>query len=78
MRAIAVVFVPFRASKSSREADTAQQILETGVGPQRIKDGAQQDGRVESRFVGHVQPIRRLVWIAESHIDQGHIGVDRP
>ena len=62
---------------SWREADTAPEIFESSVGPQRIEGRAQQDGRFESRFIGLVQPDHRLVLIAESHIDQGDIGADR-
>jgi hypothetical protein len=59
------------------EADTALEILESSVGPQRIKGRAQQDGRLESRFIGLVQPDHRLVLIAKSHIDQRDIGTGR-
>jgi hypothetical protein len=34
-----------------READTAPEIFESSVGPQRIEGRAQQDERVESRFI---------------------------
>jgi hypothetical protein len=36
---------------SFREADTAQKILETSVGPQGIEGRSQQNGGVESRFI---------------------------
>src|ERR1700688_2913331 len=62
---------------SSREADTAQQILESSVGPQGIKSRAQQDGWVESRLIGFVQPVHRMVRIAKPHIDQRQIGIGR-
>ena len=53
------------------------EILESSVSPQRIEGRAQQDGRVESRFIGFVQPDHRLVIIAKPHIYQSDIGVDR-
>jgi hypothetical protein len=59
---------------SSREPDTTPEILESSVGPQRIEGRTQQDGWVESRFIGLVQPDHRLVLIAEPHIHQGDIG----
>jgi hypothetical protein len=58
-----------------READTAPEIFESSVGPQRIEGRAQQDGRVESRFIGLVQPDHRPGMIAEPHVDQRDVGV---
>ena len=56
-----------------READTAQEILKPQVGSERIEDRSQQDGRIESRLIGLVQPDHRLVVVAESGIDRGNI-----
>src|ERR1700730_9976937 len=53
---------------SSREANAAQKLLESSVGPQRIEGRSQQNGRVESRFITLVQPDHRLVPIAQSNI----------
>jgi hypothetical protein len=60
---------------SSREPDAAQKILKPRVGPERIKGRSQQDGWIESRLIGLVQPDHRLVVVAESHIDQGNIRI---
>jgi hypothetical protein len=62
---------------SFREANTAQKLLESSVGPQRIEGRSQQNGRVESRFITLVQPDHRLVPIAQSNIDQGDVGFGR-
>src|SRR5579864_2487884 len=68
---------PALSAFCSRKAYSAQQVLESSVGPQRIKARAQQDGRVEPRFIGLVQPVHRLVAVAEPHINQGDVGVGR-
>ena len=62
---------------SSWEADPAQQILESSVGPERIKGRAQQDGRVESRVKGLVQPGHCLISVPKSDVDQRYIGIGR-
>src|ERR1700722_4593272 len=59
------------------EADTVQKVLESSVGPQRIKGRPQQNGRVESRLVAPVQPDHCLVLIAETYIDEGDVGFGR-
>src|SRR5437773_1137101 len=59
------------------EADTAQEILKPGVGPERIEDRSHEDGRIESRLIGLVQPDHRPVVVAESDIDQGNARVGR-
>src|ERR1700722_18758586 len=56
------------------EADTVQKVLESSVGPQRIKGRPQQNGRVESRLIALVQPDHCLVLIAETYIDEGDVG----
>jgi hypothetical protein len=61
----------------SREADSAQECVETGVGPQGIPRRAQQDGGIETGFIGLIQPDHRLVMLSEPDIDQGDIGVRR-
>jgi hypothetical protein len=38
----------------SLKAQAAPQIHESSIGAQRVETGAQQDGRVESRFIGFV------------------------
>src|SRR6266496_2531967 len=60
---------------SSGEPDAAQKILKPSIGPERIEGGPQEDGGVESRLIGLVQPDHRLIVVAESHIDQGNIRV---
>jgi hypothetical protein len=57
----------------SGKADTAVEIPEPSVGPQRIENRMQQDRSFETRLKGRVH---RLVPIAESNIDQGNIGSD--
>jgi hypothetical protein len=47
-----------------READTAYEFLEPSVGSKVVERRTQQDGRVESRFIGLVQPDHRLIPIA--------------
>jgi hypothetical protein len=58
-----------------READTAQEILKPSVGPERIESRPHEDGRVEARLIGLVEPDHRLVLITEPYIDQGNTGV---
>ena len=41
------------------EADTVQEILKPGVGPERIEDRSHEDGWIESRLIGLVQPAHR-------------------
>src|SRR5580700_2794109 len=67
----------FETSPSLREADTVQKLLESSVGPQRIKGRSQQDGRVESRVITLVQPDHCLIQITETHMDQGDVGFGR-
>ena len=62
-------------SPDLKKADTAQEILKPGIGPQRIEGRPHEDGRVESRLIGLVQPYHRLVLIAEPEIDHGDTGV---
>src|SRR5260370_13063219 len=58
---------------SSGEPDAVHEILKPSVGSERIEGRPQQDGGLESRLIGHVQPDHRLVVVAESHVDQGNI-----
>jgi hypothetical protein len=60
-----------------READTAQEILKPSVGSKRIEGRPQEDRRFEARFIGLVQRDHRLALIAETHINQGDIGIGR-
>src|SRR6266516_5264420 len=60
---------------SSREPDAVQEILKPSVGSERIEGRPQQDGGIESRLIGPVQPDHRLVVVAEAHKDQGNIRV---
>src|SRR6266536_3155703 len=60
---------------SSGESNAAQEILKPSIRPERIEGWPQEDGGVESRLIGLVQPDHRLVVVAESHIDQGNIRV---
>ena len=65
------------AAGDLREADASQEILKPSVGSERIEGRPQEDGGVEARLIGLVQPDHRLVLIAEPYIDQGNIGVGR-
>ena len=65
------------ASGDLREADTAQEILKPSVGSERIEGRPQEDRGFEARLIGLVQRDHRLVLIAETHIDQRDIGIDR-
>src|SRR5207247_429612 len=60
---------------SSREPDAVQEILKPSVGSERIEGRPQQDGGIESRLIGLVQPDHRLVVVAEAHVDQGNIRI---
>jgi len=64
-----------RRSGDLREADTAREILKPTIGPQGIECRTHQDGGIESRLIGLVQPDHRLVVIAEPEIDQRDTGV---
>jgi hypothetical protein len=46
------------------EADTAYEFLKPSVGSKVVERRTQQDGRVESRFIGFVQPDHRPILIA--------------
>ena len=52
-----------------------QELLKTGVVPERIEHRSHKDGGIESRLIGLVQPDYRLVVVAECHIDQRNIRV---
>ena len=46
------------------ESDAAQEILKPRVGPERIEDRSHENGRIESRFIGLVEPDHRAVGVA--------------
>ena len=52
-----------------------QEILKPRVSSERIEDRSHEDGGIESRLIGLVQPDYRLVLIAEPDIDQANTGV---
>jgi hypothetical protein len=62
---------------SPPKTNAVQKVLESSIGPQRIKDRPQQDGRIESRIIGLVQPVHSLVLLAEPYINQGDVSVRR-
>ena len=60
-----------------REPDTSQEILKPSVRSERIEGRPQEDRGFEARFIGLVERDHRLVPIAETHINQGDIGIGR-
>jgi len=59
------------------DADTVQEILKPGIGAERAEDWSREDGRIESRVIGLVQPDHRPIVVAESDIDQRNACVGR-
>ena len=64
-------------SPDLKKADTAQEILKPGIGPQRIEGRPHVDGWVDSRLIGLIQPYHRLILIAEAKINQANAGIYR-
>src|SRR4051794_35734765 len=51
-------------SVSLPQADVSQKVLKPSIGPQRIEGRPHEDGRVEARGIGFVQPVHGLVVIS--------------
>ena len=56
------------------QAETAHQILESGIGPQRIEFRTHDDRRIESIAVGLIEPTDCPVGVAKAYIDEGNVG----
>jgi hypothetical protein len=59
---------------SSDETDAMEQVLEPGVRPERIEGGPPQDGRVKTFHIGLFEPNHRLIFVVQTHVDQGDLG----
>jgi hypothetical protein len=56
------------------ETDPVFEILESGIGAQRIERGSQEHARVEPFVVGPLQPGHRPAGIAERRVDDRDLG----
>jgi len=65
-----------RGRSSLAEAETSHKIYESRIAPQWIKLRTDQHDWLKASLVGLLEPVHCLVISAETHIDQGNVGIE--